>query len=166
MNFYKFHNTVPLTSKLLFRNDEHALVISSLLEAIFLHGYQEHGVKVRETFLRFRVNKYTPKALCPVIHHFRNEKGSGTQMLPAIVSAIVTVDTPVSYWQCFTGRPVARLKDYSFLIYCYLFIFEFLHTRGDTQQNYIQESSFPRSSPLLFSVPVLSEKGPLLNTFK
>lgn len=27
------------------RNDEHALIISSLLEAIFLHGYQEHGVK-------------------------------------------------------------------------------------------------------------------------
>ena len=49
----KFHDTVPLTSKLLFRNDEHALIISSLLEAIFLHGYQEHGVKVRETVLRF-----------------------------------------------------------------------------------------------------------------
>ena len=28
------------------RNDEHALMVSSLLEAIFLHGYQEHGVKV------------------------------------------------------------------------------------------------------------------------
>ena len=54
---------IPLTLKLLFRNDEHALIISSLLEAIFLHGYQEHGVKVRETVLRFRVNKYTPKAL-------------------------------------------------------------------------------------------------------
>ena len=49
----KFHDTVPLTLKLLFRNDEHALIISSLLEAIFLHGYQEHGVKVRETVLRF-----------------------------------------------------------------------------------------------------------------
>ena len=59
----KFHDTVPLTLKLLFRNDEHALIISSLLEAIFLHGYQEHGVKVRETVLRFCVNKYTSKAL-------------------------------------------------------------------------------------------------------
>ena len=58
-----FMPTVPLTLKLLFRNDEHALIISSLLEAIFLHGYQEHGVKVRETVLRFCVNKYTPKAL-------------------------------------------------------------------------------------------------------
>ena len=28
------------------RNDEHALMISTLLEAIFLHGFQEHGVKV------------------------------------------------------------------------------------------------------------------------
>jgi len=60
----KFHDTVPLTSKLLFRNDEHALIISSLLEAIFLHGYQEHGVKVRETVQRFLVNKCTPKASC------------------------------------------------------------------------------------------------------
>ena len=63
MGLDKFRDTVPLTLKLLFRNDEHALIISSLLEAIFLHGYQEHGVKVRETVLRFGVNKYTPKAL-------------------------------------------------------------------------------------------------------
>lgn len=28
------------------RNDEHALMISTLLEAIFLHGFQEHGVKL------------------------------------------------------------------------------------------------------------------------
>ena len=29
------------------RNDEHALMISTLLEAIFLHGFQDHGVKVK-----------------------------------------------------------------------------------------------------------------------
>ena len=29
-----------------YRNDEHALMISCLLEAIFLHGYHDHGVKV------------------------------------------------------------------------------------------------------------------------
>ena len=116
INRDKFHDTVPLTSTLLFRNDEHALIISSLLEAIFLHGYQEHGVKVRETVPRF----------------------CGSQMHPAIASAIVTGDAPASYWQCFIGRPVARRKDYSWLIYCYyLFIFEFLHTRVDTQQSFI-----------------------------
>ena len=34
-------------------------------------------------------------------------------MLPVIVSAIVIGDALVSYWQCFSGRPVARRKDYS-----------------------------------------------------
>ena len=29
-----------------FRNDEHGLLVSCLLEAIYLHGYHEQGVKV------------------------------------------------------------------------------------------------------------------------
>ena len=32
------------------------------------------------------------------IAHFRNEKGTGAYMRPAIVSGSVTGDTPVSYW--------------------------------------------------------------------
>ena len=32
------------------------------------------------------------------IGHFRNEKGTGAEMRPAIVSGSVTGDAPVSYW--------------------------------------------------------------------
>ena len=35
------------------------------------------------------------------IGHFRNEKGTGAEMRPAIVSGIVTGDAPVSYWPFF-----------------------------------------------------------------
>ena len=35
------------------------------------------------------------------IHHFRNEKGTGAEMSPAIVSGIVTGDVSVSYGQFF-----------------------------------------------------------------
>ena len=129
INRDKFHDTVPLTSTLLFRNDEHALIISSLLEAIFLHGYQEHGVKVRETVPRF----------------------CGSQMHPAIASAIVTGDAPASYWQCFIGRPVARRKDYSWLIYCYLFIYFWIssHPCGYPTKLYIREA--PCRGPIPYS---------------
>ena len=147
INRDKFHDTVPLTSTLLFRNDEHALIISSLLEAIFLHGYQEHGVKVRETVPRF----------------------CGSQMHPAIASAIVTGDAPASYWQCFIGRPVARRKDYSWLIYCYLFIYLFLNFFTPVwipNKALYTGGSLPWSNPLLFYVPVFSEKVPLSYTFK
>ena len=34
--------------------------------------------------------------------HFRNEKGTGATMCPAIVSGIVTGDAPVSYWPFFS----------------------------------------------------------------
>ena len=44
LGIYKIH---PFLKTLyVYRNDEHALMISTLLEAIFLHGFQEHGVKV------------------------------------------------------------------------------------------------------------------------
>ena len=36
-----------------------------------------------------------------VIRHFRNEKGAGAKMCPAIVSGIVTGDAPASYWLMF-----------------------------------------------------------------
>ena len=32
------------------------------------------------------------------VRHFRNKKGTGTEMRTAIVSSIVTGDVPVSYW--------------------------------------------------------------------
>ena len=32
------------------------------------------------------------------IGHFRNDRGTGAEMRPAIVSGSVTGDTPVSYW--------------------------------------------------------------------
>ena len=36
------------------------------------------------------------------IRHFRNDKGTGAEMHPAIVSGIVTRDAPVSYWSVFS----------------------------------------------------------------
>ena len=36
-----------------------------------------------------------------IIGVFRNGKGVGAEMRPAIVSGIVTGDTPVSYWPIF-----------------------------------------------------------------
>ena len=32
------------------------------------------------------------------IRHFRNDKGNGAEICPAIVSGMVTGDAPVSYW--------------------------------------------------------------------
>ena len=37
----------------------------------------------------------------PIIRHFRNEKETGAEMLPAIVSGIVPGNGPVSYWPFF-----------------------------------------------------------------
>ena len=34
------------------------------------------------------------------IRHFRNEKGTGAEMRPAIVSGIVTVDGPADFCPC------------------------------------------------------------------
>ena len=39
------------------------------------------------------------------IHHFRNEKGTGAEMRPAIVSGIVIGDALVSYWLVFFTFP-------------------------------------------------------------
>ena len=43
------------------------------------------------------------------IHHFRNEKGAGAEMRPAIVSGIVIGDALVSYWLVFLPFPVTVL---------------------------------------------------------
>ena len=36
-----------------------------------------------------------------LIRHFRNEKGTGAEIRPAIVSGIATGDAAVSYWPIF-----------------------------------------------------------------
>ena len=41
-----------------------------------------------------------------LVHFFRNEKGTGTEIRPAIVSGIITKDVPVSYWPIFLLSPV------------------------------------------------------------
>ena len=41
------------------------------------------------------------KRFTGVIRHSRNEKATGAEMCPAVVSGIVTLDTPVSYWKIF-----------------------------------------------------------------
>ena len=37
-----------------------------------------------------------------VIRHVRHEKGNGVEMHAAMVSGIVTLDVPVSYWSIFS----------------------------------------------------------------
>ena len=46
------------------------------------------------------------------IRHFRNEKGTGTEMRPAIVSGIVTGDAPISFLPvaCNSPRSLCKLK--------------------------------------------------------
>ena len=39
------------------------------------------------------------------IRHFRNEKGTGAEMRPAIASGIVTGHAPVSYWPILLSLP-------------------------------------------------------------
>ena len=39
------------------------------------------------------------------IYHFRNDKGTGAEMRPAIVSGMVTGDAPASYWSIFLPVP-------------------------------------------------------------
>ena len=39
------------------------------------------------------------------IRHFGNERGTGTETRPTIVSGFVTQDAPVSYWPNFFPRP-------------------------------------------------------------
>ena len=48
-----------------------------------------------------------------VICHFRNEKGTGVEMHPAIVCGIVTGDMPVSYWLIFSPSLVTVPKVYA-----------------------------------------------------
>ena len=51
--------------------------------------------------IRLRVSEST----LPNIRHFRNEKGTGAEMCPAIVPGIVTGKTPVSFWPIFFPVP-------------------------------------------------------------
>ena len=48
-----------------------------------------------------------------IIGLVRNQKGTGAEMRPAIVSGIVTGDAPVSYWQFlanFSPKVFAKVK--------------------------------------------------------
>ena len=50
------------------------------------------------------------------IRHFRNAKGTGAEMSPAIVSGIATVDAPVSYWSFFPSpyqQPQKSLRKFT-----------------------------------------------------
>jgi len=38
---------------------------------------------------------------CQFVRHLRNERGTGAETRPAIVSGIVTGDAPLSYWPIF-----------------------------------------------------------------
>ena len=40
-----------------------------------------------------------------VIGHFRNDKGAGAEMRPAIISGSVTGHTPISYWPVLETDP-------------------------------------------------------------
>ena len=56
------------------------------------------------------------------IYHFRNEKGSGAEMPPAVVSGMVTRETLFSYWSIFpcpkqqSQKSLQMLTQSSFLL--------------------------------------------------
>ena len=43
-----------------------------------------------------------------LIRHFRNEKGTGAEICPAIVSEIVTGDAPINYWPFWFPRSLCE----------------------------------------------------------
>ena len=51
---------------------------------------------------------YQERELIPekLVHHFRNEKGTGAEIRPAMFSGIITKDVLVSYWPIFLLSPV------------------------------------------------------------
>ena len=58
-----------------------------------------------QTFVNFLNLAYIKILLSSAIRHFSNEKGTGTEMRPAIVSGLVTGDAPISYWPIFYPVP-------------------------------------------------------------
>ena len=50
-----------------------------------------------------------------LIGHFRNERATGAEMRPAIVSGIVTRNAPVRYWLIFSPVPSNSPGNLSFL---------------------------------------------------
>ena len=50
--------------------------------------------------------------LC-AIFHYRNERGTGAEMYPAVVSGIVTGDAPISYWPIFFSLPLVTVNQNS-----------------------------------------------------
>ena len=49
--------------------------------------------------------KYESDRTLPTIHHFRDGKGTGVEMRPAIVSGIATASSPFIYWPIFFYSP-------------------------------------------------------------
>ena len=56
----------------------------------------------KELKLNITSSRLGQKIKTLAIRYFRNEKGTGAEISPAIVSGIVTGDASVSYWPIFT----------------------------------------------------------------
>ena len=89
MNFY-----ILLTQKYYLRNDECALNLTYVLEAIFLHGYQTSSVSFTKNFFyRTRypnfISNFCDKFVAFQGHSFFSKSSSGT--LPSPVSILVYI---------------------------------------------------------------------------
>ena len=61
------------------------------------------GIPQVSTEKTYNEQKYQERELIPekLVHHFRNEKGTGAEIRPAMFSGIITEDVPVIYWLIF-----------------------------------------------------------------
>ena len=64
------------------------------------------------------------------IFHYRNERGTGAEMHPAVVSGIVTGDAPISYWPIFFSLPLVTVPERHGEVNSAQFFFLFLIKSG------------------------------------
>ena len=103
----------------------------------------------------------THQKLYVLIIHFRNQKGSGDQMLPTIVSAIATGSALVAGLLL----DVRIILDSFTVTYLFIYFWISSHPGGYSTKLYTG-GSLPWSNPLLFYLPVVPEKAPFSYTFK
>ena len=68
-----------------------------------LHQLPSVLCEAQKSFLTWRGKKISTTS--GYIRYFRNEKGKGVEMCPAIVFGMVTGDAPTSYWSYFFSVP-------------------------------------------------------------
>ena len=75
--------------------------------------------------------------LC-AIFHYRNERGTGAEMHPAVVSGIVTGDAPISHWPIFFSLPLVTVPELLGEVNSAQFFFLFLIKSGLKRSYYFK----------------------------